>query len=238
MFFVLKSSRDKFLTHRRYTHDNVQHLVGKTRYKDLTTTLFDLQNGLQHYEIDGNCSTLIITGGETTTTALSAMLYCPTQNENAKRKVLGEIRSTVNSFGGLSSISVNQPKYLSACINYALRNFSPGPAVLLRRWTLHATASIAAADTLSIQASFIPEQWLGDPVYQNDDHHAMRAFSYGHRNCIGHDLAWLEMRLVLPRLIWEFDWELAPGSDRWKDVLVFKACSTKPLKIKFTPALR
>jgi hypothetical protein len=46
------------------------------------------------------------------------------------------------------------------------------------------------------------------------------------------------MRLVLGRLIWKFDWELALGSDRWKDALVFKAWSTKPLKVKFIPVLR
>jgi cytochrome P450 len=87
------------------------------------------------------------------------------------------------------------------------------------------------------QDKFIPEQWLGDPTYQNDDRHAMRAFSYGPRNCIAHDLAWLEMRLVLARLIWESDWELSPGSD-WKDALVINVWSTKPLKLKSTPVLR
>ncbi|GFF96117.1 isotrichodermin C-15 hydroxylase, partial [Aspergillus lentulus] len=144
------------------------------------------------------------------------------------RKVLGEIRSTLNSFGG---ISVNQLKYLSACINYALRNFPPGPRRLMRRWTLYATASIAAA-ALSIKTNFFENSGSGIPR-QNDDRHAMRAFSYGPRNCIAHVLAWLEMRLVLARLIWEVNWELAPLSD-WKVTLVFKVWSTKPLRINYT----
>ncbi|GFF78614.1 isotrichodermin C-15 hydroxylase [Aspergillus lentulus] len=178
--------------------------------------------------MDGKCSALLITGGETTATALSATLYFLARNENVERKALGEIRSTFNSFGG---ISVNQLKYLSACINYALRNFSPGPRRLMRRWTLHATASIAAA-ALSIKTNLFENSGSGIPR-QNHDRHAMRAFSYGPRNCIAHVLAWLEMRLVLARLIWEVNWELAPLSD-WKVTLVFKVWSTKPLRINYT----
>ncbi|KAI1360188.1 cytochrome P450 [Xylaria arbuscula] len=200
MWFVPKSLRDKFVTHRKYTHDKVQRRMDrKIDYKDLTTNLFDAQNGLERYQIDGNCSTLIIAGSETTATALSATLYFLTQNEIAKHNVIDEIRNAFSSEKDINSISVNQLKYLNACMN-----------------------------------KFIPERWLGDPAYQTDDRHAVQPFSYGPRNCIALNLARLEMRLVLARLIWEFDWELAAGSERWEEALVFNVWSTKPLKIKFT----
>ncbi|KAE8361485.1 cytochrome P450 [Aspergillus caelatus] len=226
MLFVLKSLRDKFVTHRTYTHDKVQHP----------------QNGLERYEIDGNCSTLIIAGSETTATALSATLYFLTQNENAKRKVIGEIRSTFHNVGDINSISVNQLKYLNACMNEALRIFPLGPAVFPRRvppgvGIAHYCINRCSRNFVDPD-KFIPERWLGDPVYQNDDRHAMQAFSYGPRNCIAHNLARLEIRLVLARLIWEFDWELAPGSEQWEEALVFNVWSTKLLNIKFTPVLR
>ncbi|KAF4170776.1 hypothetical protein CNMCM8694_004227 [Aspergillus lentulus] len=95
----------------------------------------------------------------------------------------------------------------------------PVPAVLcagspvVLKWTLHATASIAGA-ALSIKTNLFENSGPGIPP-QNDDRHAMRAFSYCPRSCIAHVLVWLEMRLVLARLIWEVDWELAPRSD-WK----------------------
>jgi len=33
--------------------------------------------------------------------------------------------------------------------------------------------------------SFIPERWLGDPRFKNDDLAVMQPFSYGPRNCLG-----------------------------------------------------
>jgi cytochrome P450 len=33
--------------------------------------------------------------------------------------------------------------------------------------------------------SFVPERWLQDPAYENDDKAASAPFSLGPRNCIG-----------------------------------------------------
>jgi cytochrome P450 len=32
---------------------------------------------------------------------------------------------------------------------------------------------------------FIPERWLGDPIFANDERQAVQPFSVGPRNCIG-----------------------------------------------------
>jgi cytochrome P450 len=32
---------------------------------------------------------------------------------------------------------------------------------------------------------FVPERWLGDVTYKNDNRGVVRPFSYGPRNCIG-----------------------------------------------------
>ncbi|CRL28245.1 Cytochrome P450 [Penicillium camemberti] len=257
MWFVPKSLRDKFVTHRKFTDEKVQRRMDrKIDYKDLTTNLFDPKNGLERYEINGNCSTLIIAGSETTATALSATLYFLTQNTDAKRKVIDEIRSMFTSADDINSVSTNQLKYLNACINEALRIFPPGPAVFPRRvprgggvidghWIPGGTqVGIAhfcinhSKENFVDPGSYIPERWLGDGGYENDDRHAMQAFSYGPRNCIAINLARLEIRWVLARLIWEFDWELTPGSERWEEALVFNVWSTKLLNIKFVPVAR
>ena len=42
----------------------------------------------------------------------------------------------------------------------------------------------------------------------SDEHFASSAFnpfSLGPRNCLGRNLAWLEMRLILAHLLWTFD---------------------------------
>lgn len=65
--------------------------------------------------------------------------------------------------------------------------------------------------------NFHPERWLPsattDPKspFFNDRRDAHRPFSVGPRDCIGRNLAYHEMRLILARLVWEFDLELVGG---------------------------
>uniref|UniRef100_A0A8H7NLZ0 Uncharacterized protein n=1 Tax=Bionectria ochroleuca TaxID=29856 RepID=A0A8H7NLZ0_BIOOC len=63
--------------------------------------------------------------------------------------------------------------------------------------------------------SFIPERWLGDGRFLSDKKEALRPFSYGPRNCIGKNLAYVEMRVILARIIWEFDLVMAHDSQDW-----------------------
>jgi cytochrome P450 len=48
-----------------------------------------------------------------------------------------------------------------------------------------------------------------------DNHAAMNSFSFGPRNCLGKNLAYAEMRVILAKLVWHFDLELEPGMDDW-----------------------
>lgn len=57
---------------------------------------------------------------------------------------------------------------------------------------------------------FLPERWLvaqGDPLFPVP--HAWRAFEHGPMNCIGKDLALLEIRLVLVHVARRYDFETA-----------------------------
>jgi cytochrome P450 len=45
----------------------------------------------------------------------------------------------------------------------------------------------------------------------------LQPFSVGPRNCIGRNLALAEMRLILARVLWNFDFELCPESERWAE---------------------
>lgn len=59
--------------------------------------------------------------------------------------------------------------------------------------------------------TFVPERWLPlaeRPVqYHNDTLTASRPFSVGFHSCLGKPLAWIELRLVMCRLLWAFDFE-------------------------------
>lgn len=51
-------------------------------------------------------------------------------------------------------------------------------------------------------------------------------------------LAYLEMRNILARLLWNFDLELMPESKDWADQKVFLTWQKKPLMIKVHPVKR
>ena len=69
----------------------------------------------------------------------------------------------------------------------------------------------------------MPERWLGpdhpyyDPQFDADKKAAMQPFSFGPRNCIGKNLAYNEMKVILARLIWAFDIALQPECRGWPD---------------------
>ena len=55
----------------------------------------------------------------------------------------------------------------------------------------------------------MPERWLphGErpAEYNNDQLSASKPFSVGFHSCLGRPLAWVELRLVVTRLLWAFD---------------------------------
>ena len=57
--------------------------------------------------------------------------------------------------------------------------------------------------------SFVPERWLQGAErptqYGHDNLSASKPFSIGFHSCLGRPLAWLEMRLVVTRILWAFD---------------------------------
>lgn len=70
--------------------------------------------------------------------------------------------------------------------------------------------------------TFRPERWLdGTDHFQAasglDAEAILRPFSLGPRNCIGKLLALAEVRLVIAKLLWNFDLELAGPQESWVD---------------------
>jgi cytochrome P450 len=85
---------------------------------------------------------------------------------------------------------------------------------------------------------FRPERWLGDPKYQHDRREALQPFSIGPRNCLGKNLAWHEMRLMLATVLLHFDLELCDESTAWADQKVYVLCEKGPLMCRLKLAGR
>jgi cytochrome P450 len=70
---------------------------------------------------------------------------------------------------------------------------------------------------------FLPKRWLSPKQaakygftpehhaqFAHDNRSACRPFSAGGRDCIGQNLAWFEMRILLARMVWNFEFKVAP----------------------------
>lgn len=71
--------------------------------------------------------------------------------------------------------------------------------------------------------AYVPERWLPeatndtDSPYYSDCREVLQPFSVGPRNCIGRNLAYNEMRLILARVLWNFDMTLDEESKCWNN---------------------
>lgn len=60
-----------------------------------------------------------------------------------------------------------------------------------------------------------------------------KPFSFGPRDCIGRNLAYHEMRLIMAKLLWNFDMELDPRSEGWTEALrTFVIWEKSPLLVR------
>ncbi|KAJ0269092.1 hypothetical protein COL940_012771 [Colletotrichum noveboracense] len=172
-------------------------------------------------------------------------------------KLVAEVRSTFEKEDDITIISVNKLSYMLACLDEALRiyppvsmglprvtpkegatvcgRFIPGNmTVAIHQWAIHHNEAY-----FKDPFSFRPERFLGDAEFASDNRDAFQPFHIGARNCLGRNLAYVEMRLILARLIWSFDLELAEESRDWVgQQKVFILWDKGPLKVHLKPVAR
>jgi cytochrome P450 len=192
-------------------------------------------------ELVATSSNFIVAGAETTATLLTGLLYYLLTN-NGLQFCYGNLASLFRSYiRPAEAITMDMDvltkypfKDLDCCINEALHLFPPLPGNLRRivppegklicgKWV--PGGKLVAADVFSANTSshnfflpnhFIPDRWLpGDEkqeCFNNDKLDSVQTFSFGPRNCIGRNLAMMEIKLILVRLLWQFDIELEEES--------------------------
>ncbi|KAI4592833.1 hypothetical protein KJ359_010386 [Pestalotiopsis sp. 9143b] len=195
----------------------------------------DGKGNMTFEELASNASVLIIAGSETTATLLSAATFYLGRNQNALAKLTEEVRAAYASEDDIDMVSTQSLKYLQAVLEESLRiyppvaagqprlitpggdtiagRFVPGKTIVeIPQWaTYHNPMFFKKPD------DFIPERWLGDAKFADDKREVMQPFSVGPRNCIGRNLAYAEMRLIMARMVWNFDLHLHDDSKDWAD---------------------
>ncbi|KAG7140561.1 Cytochrome monooxygenase 1 like protein [Verticillium longisporum] len=111
-----------------------------------------------------------------------------------------------------------------------------GTLVEVQQWSAnHST------DNWADPWTFRPERFLDseeEAAAKGNKFEALQPFSVGPRNCIGRNLAYAEMRLILARVLYDFDLELAPQSEGWLETQkAYSLWNKPPLEIKLTPVV-
>ncbi|KAJ5747974.1 uncharacterized protein N7511_009670 [Penicillium nucicola] len=242
--------------HSALTTEKVKNRLGKTNERpDFFANILKNNNtekGFSVPEMVTNGSTLIIAGSETTATLLSGVTYLLLKNPRVLAKLQDEIRSAFTSEAEITLESCNKLEYCLATLTEAMRVYPPVSVGLPRivdaqgdmiagNWvpggTIVSIPHLAASHSpinYTDPEQFMPERHLGDIRYESDSKLAMQPFSFGPRNCIGRNLAYVEMRIILARMIFNFDMELEQSEHDWLDQKCFVLWDKTSLMVKLT----
>ncbi|KAF3482729.1 benzoate 4-monooxygenase cytochrome P450 [Arthroderma uncinatum] len=196
-------------------------------------------------------------GSETTATTLSGTMNHLVAQPDILAKLTEEVRSAFMSESEMNLEALQGLQYLNAVLREGLRLCPPVPWMLPRvvppggdtvcgTWLPGGTTVSIQAYTLNRDPSyfhsattFTPERWLPEAStnpkspYFRDQRSAVQPFSVGPRECIGQHLAWAELRLILARLVWAFDFEAAGEKKlKWEELRTFLLVEKKPIDVR------
>ncbi|KAI4870708.1 putative cytochrome P450 [Hypoxylon rubiginosum] len=236
---LVKLGRNAVLRVRKYTDDMVRARLAMEKERD------DLFEGLVKRREEWNLSfeklsstafILVLAGSETTATTLSGATYLLLTHPEIMERLKQEVRSAFSSVDDININSVNKLSYMLAILNEALRLYPPvtsglvrvvppggeqiaghfvagGTFVEVQHWSMN-----HSKDNWKDPWTFNPERFLTTPeeaAKAGNKLDALQAFNVGPRNCIGRNLAYAEMRMILARIVYDFDLKLSDESQKW-----------------------
>lgn len=209
--------------------------------------------GLERRDMYINAGVFMVAGTETTATLLSGLTWLLCTSPEKVGKLCGEVRARFKKGEEVSAEALARLPYLNACLEEGLRLYPPLPIgpprevceggnVICGEWvpgkTRVSVAQYAAyRSPLNFKdpESFIPERWFPGTGYEDDKKEALQPFSLGPRNCIGKNLAYYEMRILLAKVLLNFDIKLCPQSADWLNQKSFTLWEKHPLWVTVTP---
>lgn len=241
-----------------------RRLARKTDRADFVSGIMKHVNqpgGITASELYADSNIFVMAGSETSATLLAVAVYYLLRNPDKLAHLQREVREAFprrqTDDEGEDDINFNTvPKlpYLLAVLNESLRIHPPLPAGINRfvpqggavvdgRFVAEGTIlqvphwpAFHLEDNFKDPWSFVPERWM-EPCparYVDDNRDVFQPFSYGTRGCIGRNLAYMEAKVTLARMIWGFDMELMPESLDWSKQKVYLLWEKRPLYVKLT----
>ncbi|KAF2712060.1 cytochrome P450 [Pleomassaria siparia CBS 279.74] len=254
-----KTVMQKRLRHFQYAVDRVSKRLDKGR-ESKGTDLWDFVlgqedgKGLTRGEMDSNAALFMIAGTETTATGVSGITNLLLTHPDIMCKLVHEIRSSFSSSADMTMEALAALPYLSGCLKETLRLYPPVPSSLPKitppagsnicghyipgGYTVFLPhyAAYHSERNFKDARSFVPERWTGDERYADDKKAVLQPFSHGTRDCVGKNMAYHEMRLIIAKVLFNFDLELCPESANWADQRIFTLWEKKPLLCKLKVA--
>lgn len=208
-------------------------------------------------EIEVNAMMIVVGGSESVTTVLTGIINYLIRSPSKIRILVDEIRQSFQTEDSINITSLSRLPYLTAVIHEGLRlcptipdgmrrqipvggatvagHYLPeGTVVSIPQWSAYQSRRNFHSPTC-----FIPERWLPDSlnkssIYCQDRKEVFHPFSLGPHNCPGQNLAYLEMRLILARMLWNFDIEAAPGTElpKWDEQSIYWFWDKQPTYIR------
>ncbi|KAI1363826.1 cytochrome P450 [Xylaria arbuscula] len=215
-------------------------------------------------EVIVNSDLLMVAGSETTATLLSGTTYWLLKTPHALQRATREVREAFNSDDEMTFLETrSRLPYLLACLEEGLRLFPPAPLALCRRVPgdspmtvcglpmppntvvgVHHLSAYSSELNFHRASEFLPERWLPEAAtdpkspFYHDRREAHRPFSFGPRDCIGRNLAYHEMRLIMAKVLFNFDLRLDPSCNEWYRQRIFALWEKPPLMVYLTERTR
>ncbi|KAF8467157.1 cytochrome P450, partial [Kalaharituber pfeilii] len=203
-----------------------------TNRKDFMAYILDKKDSFPHIDIPSNAELLVIAGSETTATLLSGLTYYLFKMPEAYQRLTEEIRTSFQNYSDIDSISTQHLPYLNAVIEEGLRIYPPVPVGLPRispgamvaghfippgtEVSVHAYSASHNPDNFAEPDRFLPERWLQEGKF-NDRKEASQPFLLGTRGCLGRNLAYMELRLILAKMLYCYDLEWVNTDLDWEE---------------------
>ncbi|CAI6258750.1 unnamed protein product [Periconia digitata] len=247
---IIRERRTRHL--RNSTEKTVRRMAAKTEHRDFIWYILkqrEKKNEVSDDEVIMNAALFIVAGSETTATELCGLTNFLLRNPEKYTRLKSELRSACKTEADLNMDILGSLPYMNACIEEGLRIFPPVPIGLLRTVPKggsiidgHAVpagtsvcvtswAAAHSAQNFTDPDTFAPERFLESPTredgaakarYAGDVRKAAQPFSMGPRGCIGRNLTYVELRLILGALLWNFDLEFEDGARLWDPKDEFK----------------
>ncbi|CAF9926361.1 hypothetical protein IMSHALPRED_006941 [Imshaugia aleurites] len=254
-----KSLLKKRAEHAKYSTDRIHHRLNQgkegadAQRNDFMTYVlrYNDEKGMTVPEIEQTFRVLVVAGAETSGTALSGILGNLLQSPDAMENIVKEVRQSFRNASEICANRVSNLPYLNAVIEEGLRLCPPvalgmprvvpaGGAEVSGQWlpggTFVACPGYASNRSLlnfpDSPSTFDPSRWLPPSNLSKVGSSAFNPFSLGPRNCLGRNLAYLEMRLILAHLLWHFEFEAEDSAWNWEDQKTWILWEKKPLKVK------